>query len=156
MLRGKHGSTVKFAEAAHSKLELRRDAAVQRGHVLMSKSTASNSKLVDAQAWWVRASLLAARPPAAPAAPVEAAESALQLSRKQLQEVVCNVSAHQRGTAAGPSRCTFEMICAACQSSDAALDASHEMVNLIRSGELPRETFLLDVYVNLNDLLATS
>ena len=36
------------------------------------------------------------------------------------------------------------MICAACQSSDAALDVTLELVNLILSAELPREAFLLD------------
>ena len=36
------------------------------------------------------------------------------------------------------------MICAACQSSDAALDVTLELANIILSGELPREAFLLD------------
>ena len=36
------------------------------------------------------------------------------------------------------------MICAACQSSDAALDVTLELVNLILSGEFPREAFLRD------------
>ena len=91
----------------------------------------------------MRASLHAAHPVAAPATPLEAAEPALQLTREQLQEVVGIVSSH-RGTAAGPSGWTFEMICAACQSSDAALNVTLELVNLILSGELPREGFLLD------------
>ena len=59
------------------------------------------------------------------------------------EEVVAIVSAHHWGTAAGPSGWTFEMICAACQPSDAALDVTLELVNLILSGELPREAFLL-------------
>ena len=54
------------------------------------------------------------------------------------------MSSHHRGTAAGPSGWTFEMICAACQSSHAALDVTLELVNLILSGELPREAFLLN------------
>ena len=36
------------------------------------------------------------------------------------------------------------MICAACQSSDAALDVTRKLYNLILSGELPRDAFLLD------------
>ena len=36
------------------------------------------------------------------------------------------------------------MICAACQSSNAALDVTLDLVNLILSGELPWEAFLLD------------
>ena len=92
----------------------------------------------------MRASLHAAHPVAAPAAPLEAAEPALPLPREQLQEVLGIVAAHQWGTAAGPSGWTFEMICAACQSSDAALDVTLELVNPILSGELPREAFLLD------------
>ena len=52
------------------------------------------------------------------------------------------MSDYHRGTAAGPSVWTFEMICAACQSSDAALDVT--LVNLILSGELPGGAFLMD------------
>lgn len=36
------------------------------------------------------------------------------------------------------------MICAACLTSDAAARTTLSMVNLILSGELPGETFLLD------------
>ena len=103
-----------------------------------------DSKPTDAWDPGVRASLHAAHPIAAPAALLEAAEPALQLTREQLQEVVGIVSSHHRGTVAGPSGRTFEMICAACQSSDAALDVTLELANLILSGELPREAFLLD------------
>ena len=78
------------------------------------------------------------------AAPLETAEPALQLTREQRQYVVGIVSVHHRGTAAGPSGWTFEMICAAFQSSDAALDVTLDLVNLIMSGELPREAFQLN------------
>ena len=103
-----------------------------------------DSKPADTRDPEVRDSLHAAHPVAAPAAPREAAEPALQLTRELLQEVVGIVSSQYRGTAAGPSGWTFDMICAACQSSDAALDVTLELVNLILSGELPREAFLLD------------
>ena len=63
---------------------------------------------------------------------------------RSLQEVVGIVSAHHRETAAGLSGWTFEMICAACQSSEAALDVTVKLVSLILSGELPRQAFLLD------------
>ena len=53
------------------------------------------------------------------------------------------MSAHHRETAAGPSVRAFEMICAAYQSSDAALDVTLELINLIMTGELPRDDFLL-------------
>ena len=81
------------------------------------------------------ASLHAAHPVAAPAVPLEAAEPPLQLTREQLLE---------EGIVFGPSGWTFEIICAACQSSDAALDVTLEHVNLILSGEIPRESFLPD------------
>ena len=76
-----------------------------------------DSKPADAGYPGVRASLHAAHPVAAPAAPLDAAEPALQLTRKQQQEVVGIVSSntHIREVAAGPSGWTFEMICAACQ-----------------------------------------
>ena len=48
----------------------------------------------------MRAGLHAAHPAAALAAPLEAAEPALRLTREQLQEAV---SAQHRGTAAWPS-----------------------------------------------------
>ena len=68
------------------------------------------------------------------AAPLETAEPALQLTCAQRQDVVGTVSVHHRGTAAGPSGWTFEMICAAFQSSDAALDETLDLVNLMLSG----------------------
>ena len=92
----------------------------------------------------MRASLHAVHPVAVPAAPFEAEEPSLQPTREQLQEVVGNVSAHHWGTAAGPLGWSFDMICAACQSSDPALDVTPELVNLTLSGELMREAFLLD------------
>ena len=90
------------------------------------------------------AALQAAHPAAAPAAPLEAMEPALQLASEQLQEGVGILSAHHRGTAAGHSAWAFKKICAACQSSDAALDVTLDLVNLILSGELPRGAFLLE------------
>ena len=49
--------------------------------------------------------------------------SAGAVGQQACEDVVGNVSAHHQGTAEGPSRWTFEMICAADQSSDVALDA---------------------------------
>ena len=54
------------------------------------------------------------------------------------------VSARYREPAAGAFVWTSEMICAACQTSGAALDITLGLVNLILSGELPREASLLD------------
>lgn len=45
------------------------------------------------------------------------------------------------GAAAGPSGQTFETISAACHPSDAALDVTLYLVNLILSGNLPQEAF---------------
>ena len=103
-----------------------------------------DNKPADAPAPPGRASLHAAYPAGAPAAPFDAAEPALPLTREQLQEVMGIVSAHHRGSAAGPSEWTFEIICVACQSSEAAIDVTLELGNLSLSGELPWETFLLD------------
>ena len=66
-----------------------------------------DSKPADACDPGVRASLHAAYPVATPAAPVEAAEPALQLTLEQLQEVVWVVSSNHRRTAAGPSGWTL-------------------------------------------------
>ena len=105
--------------------------------------TVQDSKPADARDLRVCASLHAAHSDVAPRAPLEAAEPALQPTREQLQVVVCVVSTHHRGTAAGPLGWTFEMICAACQSANAALDVTLELVTLILSRELPREAFLI-------------
>ena len=43
------------------------------------------------------------------------------------------MSTRHRGTAEGPSGWTFEMICAACRSSDAALDVTLKLVNPVMS-----------------------
>ena len=93
----------------------------------------------------MRASLHASHPLAVPAASLDAAEPALHLTRVQLLDVMCIVSAHHRVTAAGPPSWTFEMIRVARQSSDAALDVTLELVNHILSGELPREAVLYNV-----------
>ena len=92
----------------------------------------------------VHAGFHGANPVAAPVAPFEAAEPALQLTREQLQKVVGIVSAHHRGTAAGRPGLSFEMMCAAYPSSDAALDVTPDLVHLLLSGELPQEAFLFD------------
>ena len=97
-----------------------------------------DSKPADTRDPRVRASLHASHPAAAPAGPLEVAELALQLTREQMQKVVGIVSAHHRGTAAGPSEWTLEMICAACRSSDAALDVNLELVILILTGSSHR------------------
>lgn len=48
------------------------------------------------------------------------------------------------GKVAGPSGWTFEMICAACQTSAAATQSTLSVVSLILPEELPQRTFLLD------------
>ena len=98
----------------------------------------------DASLPEVLAALREQHPEAAPAELLEPDEPALQLTREQLVDTLAVVAAHHRGKAAGPSGWTFEMICAACQTSDAATQATLTVVNLILSGELPQETFLLD------------
>lgn len=92
----------------------------------------------------VQAALRALNPPAEPAEPLESDVPALRLTLEQLKEVVQIVAAHHRGSAAGRSGWTFEFICAACQTSDAALQVTLDVVNLVLSGEMPREIFLLD------------
>ena len=85
----------------------------QKRSVHRAAQALQDSKVVVARDPGVCASLHAAHPVAAPAAALEAAEPALQLTREQLQGVVGIVSARHRGTAGGPSGWTFEMICAA-------------------------------------------
>ena len=116
----------------------------QKRAVHQAARALQDSKPVDARDLGVHASLHVAHPGAASAAPLEAAEPTSQLTREQLQEMVGTVSAHHQRTAAGPSRWTFQKICAAWQSSDAALNVTLVLVNLILSGELSREAFLLD------------
>ena len=117
---------------------------VQRRSIHRAARALQSGKPADARDPHVRERLHAAHPAAEPAAPLQAEEPALQLTREQLQDVIGVVAARHKGTAAGPSGWTFEMICAACQTSDSALDVTLQIVNLILSGELPREAFLLE------------
>ena len=64
----------------------------QKRSVHRAARALQDSKPADARDPGVRASLHAAHPVAAPAAPQEAAEPALQLTREQLKEVVGIVS----------------------------------------------------------------
>lgn len=59
----------------------------------------------------------------------------LQLTRKQLQEVVGIVAAHHQRAATAPAGGTLEMTCIACQSPGSALDVTLEPVNLILCGD---------------------
>lgn len=74
---------------------------------------------------------------------MDAEVPALQISAETLLAVCKRVSAHNRGTAGGPTGWTYEMICACVQSSDDGLRAVLRFTNLILSGTLPRSSFIL-------------
>lgn len=121
------------------KNQLTKKKSIRKAARAMKKDKLANSRLPE-----VRARLQAQHPAAAPPAALALEGEALQLTLEQLRAVLEFVAKHHRGSAAGPSGWTYEMICTACQSSDAATRATLALVNLILSGELPRETFLLD------------
>ena len=126
-------------QAQYAERCLRQGRSIRRAVRVTNSSTPS-----DATSPAVRQQLNDLHPSAAPPPFLEEEEAALQLSLEQFQAAVAAIAAHHRGSAAGPSGWTLEMICTACQSSDAATLAVLGVVNLILSGELPRETFLLD------------
>ena len=126
-------------KAQYAERCLRQGRSIRRAVRVTNSSTPS-----DATSPAVRQQLNDLHPSAAPPPFLEEEEAALQLSLEQFQAAVAAIAAHHRGSAAGPSGWTLEMICTACQSSDAATLAVLGVVNLILSGELPRETFLLD------------
>ncbi|MEL6449579.1 MAG: reverse transcriptase domain-containing protein [Pseudomonadota bacterium] len=76
--------------------------------------------------------------------PLDAPEAPLQVDVSLVQKVVEKVSAHHRGSAGGPTAWTYEMIVAAATASADCTRAVVTMVNLILSGKLPRDCFLLD------------
>ena len=87
--------------------------------------------------------LRALHPPADPPAVLAAEEPALQVSASALCAVLGRVSAHNRGTAGGPTGWTYEMICAAAYATEDGLRAVLRFVNLILAGALPRDSFIL-------------
>jgi hypothetical protein len=92
----------------------------------------------------VLAALRALHPPADPPAALAAEEPALQINADALCAVLRRVSAHNRGTAGGPTGWTYEMICAAANATEDGLRAVLRFVNLILAGALPRDSFVLE------------
>jgi hypothetical protein len=92
----------------------------------------------------VLAALRALHPLADPPAFLAAEEPALQINADALCAVLRRVSAHNRGTAGGPTGWTYEMICAAANATEDGLRAVLRFVNLILPGALPRDSFVLE------------
>jgi hypothetical protein len=83
-------------------------------------------------------------PDADPPAALAINAPALEVSAETLVAVCKRVSAHNRGTAGGPSGWTYEMICACVQASEDGMRAALRFINLLRSGSLPRSSFVLE------------
>ena len=83
----------------------------------------------------------AAEPPVALATE---ATPALSISSQALTAVLQRISAHNRGTAGGPTGWTYEMISAAALATNDGFRAVLRFVNLILSAQLPRDCFILE------------
>jgi hypothetical protein len=91
----------------------------------------------------VLAKLRYLHPGADPPAALAINAPALEVSAETLVAVCKRVSAHNRGTAGGPSGWTYEMICACVQASEDGMRAALRFINLLLSGSLPRSSFVL-------------
>ena len=126
-----------------AKLAARIERHVSAGSIRRGAAALSSEPLADTSDPAVLAKLRALHPDAESPAPIDVEEPALQTSAETLLAVCKRVSAHNRGTAGGPTGWTYEMICAFVQASDDGLRAALRFVNLILSGALPRDSFLL-------------
>ena len=140
---GRHGGNRRRRVSDEAKAAARIERHVSAGSVRRAAAALSSDPLADTSDPAVLAQLRALHPDAEFPAVFDAEEPALQTSVETLLAVCKRVSAHKRGTAGGPTGWTYEMICACVQSSDDGLRAAQRFINLILSGALPRESFVL-------------
>ena len=126
-----------------AKLAARIERHMSAGSIKRGAAALSSEPLADASDPAVLAKLRALHPNAESPAAIDTEVPALQTSAETLLAVCKRVSAHNRGTAGGPTGWTYEMICACAQSSGDGLRAVLRFINLILSGTLPRASFLL-------------
>ena len=114
------------------------------GSIKRGAAALSAEPLADASDPAVLEKLRDLHPAADPPAAVAIVEPALEVSAETLVAVCKRVSAHNRGTAGGPTGWTYEMICACVQASEDGMRAALRFINLILSGTLPRSGFVLE------------
>jgi hypothetical protein len=126
---------------------------VSAGSIKRGAAALAAEPLADTSDPDVLTKLRALHPDAELPVPIATVEPALQVSAETLTAVCKRVSAHNRGTAGGPTGWTYEMICACVQASEEGLRATLRFVNLILAGTLPRAAFILEsVLVGLRKL----
>mgnify|MGYP001787467346 CR=1 FL=1 len=125
-------------------LAARIERHVSAGSIKRGAAALAAEPLADTSDPAVLAKLRDLHPGAAPPVALAIDEPALEVSGETLVAVCKRVSAHNRGTAGGPTGWTYEMICACVQASEEGLRATLRFVNLLLSGTLPRSGFVLD------------
>ena len=130
--------------AEEVRLAQRVQQAAEAGSISIAARRLEDAKLADASDPQVMDALRQLHPEAAPPQPLECSTPALQIDSKVLSAVLARVKDHYQGRAGGPSGWTFEMILAVTGGSAKGFNAALQFVNLILSGQLPRQCGLLD------------
>jgi hypothetical protein len=134
-------------------LAARIERCVSAGSIKRGAAALNAETLADESDPAVLAKLRDLHPGADPPAALAIHAPALEVSAETLVAVCKRVSAHNRGTADGPSGWTYEMICACVQASKDGMRAALRFINLLLSGSLPRSGFVLEsVMVGLQKL----
>ena len=118
--------------------------AAAAGSISIAARRLEDTKPADTTDPAVIEALRKLHPEAAPPEPLQCEVPALQIDSTLLQRVLDRIKRHYRGRAGGPSGWTFEMILAVTGGSARGLQAALGFVNLLLSGELPRDCGLLD------------
>jgi hypothetical protein len=136
-----------------AQLARRIERHVSAGSIKRGAAALAAEPLADTSDPDVLAKLRALHPDAELPPALATVEPALQVSAETLTAVCKRISAHNRGTAGGPTGWTYEMLCACVQASEEGLRATLRFVNLILAGTLPRSAFILEsVLVGLQKL----
>ncbi len=130
--------------ASQEKMALRIQRYLNRGSVSRAAKVLESEPIADMSIQRNLNALKNLHPQALAPQMLEETSRPLQVDSDLVCKVVQTLSAHHRGRAGGPTGWTYEMIIAAATRDDDSLRAVVQMVNLILSGTLPRDSFLLD------------
>lgn len=117
---------------------------LSRGSVTRAAGALKDEPMADPSQPATVEALRALHPSADQPALLACPEGALCVTEDTLRAVLQRLSSHHRGVAGGPTGWTYEMIFAAANGSTSGFSATLAFVNLILSGTMSREGFLLE------------
>lgn len=127
-----------------AKLVGRIERHASRGSIRRAAAALDAEPLADTSDPVVMAKLRALHPEADAPAALEADMPAIRISEETLEAVEKRLSAHSRGTAGGVTGWTYEQALVPVRVSSEGRRAVLQFINLILSGKLPRNCFLLE------------